>query len=62
MAKQLEDLLMERSTESQNRILKNAKTILEDTYLTELAEKAKSEKTIKLTLDDLRARGHKNRA
>lgn len=65
MAKKLEDLITERSFESQSRILENAKIILkdclaEDVYLKELAEKAKGQKTIKLTLDDLRA--HKNRA
>lgn len=67
MAKKLEDLIRERSPESQNRIIENAKIILndcltEDVHLTQLAEKAKGQKTIKLTLDDLRARVHKNRA
>lgn len=67
MAKKLEELLVERSIESQNRILGNAKIILkdclsDDVYITELAEKAKTEETIKFTLDDLRERVHKNRA
>lgn len=67
MAKKLEDLIRERSPESQNRIMENAKIILndclsEDVHLTELAEKAKGQKTIKVTLDELRARVHKNRA
>lgn len=67
MAKKLEDLIRERSTEGQNRIMENAKIILndclsEDVYLSELAEKVKVEKRIKLTLDELRARVHKNRA
>ncbi|WP_312210617.1 hypothetical protein [Acinetobacter variabilis] len=67
MAKKLEDLITERSPESQKRIMENAKIILndclaEDVHLTELAEKAKGQKTIKLTLDELRARVHKNRA
>lgn len=67
MAKKLEELLDARSSESRNRIVEDAKTILndylsKDVHLTELAEEAKSEKTIKLTLDELRARIHKNRA
>lgn len=67
MASKLEDLIRERSPESQNRIMENAKIILndclsEDVHLTELAEKAKGQKTIKVTLDELRARVHKNRA
>ena len=67
MAKKLEDLIRERSPESQNRVMENAKIILndclsEDVHSTELAEKAKRQKTIKLTLDELRARVHKNRA
>ncbi|WP_180008848.1 MULTISPECIES: hypothetical protein [unclassified Acinetobacter] len=67
MAKKLQELLDARSSESRNRIVEDAKTILndclsEDVHLTELAEKAKGQKTIKITLDDLRARVHKNRA
>lgn len=66
MAKKLEDIIRERSPESQNRIMENAKIILndclsEDVHLIELAKKAKGKKTIKLNLDDLRARIHKNR-
>lgn len=58
MAKKLQELLDARSSESQNRIMENAKIILndclsEDVHLTELAEKAKGQKTIKTTLDDL---------
>lgn len=67
MAKNLEELSMQRSIESQNRIFENAKIILKDSpkddvYLLQLAEKAKSEKTINITLDDLKAIAHKNRA
>ncbi|EZQ12538.1 hypothetical protein CL42_00805 [Acinetobacter sp. Ver3] len=67
MGKKLEDLIRERSPESQKRIMENAKIILndclwEDVHLTKLAEKAKGQKTIKLTLDELRARVHKNHA
>ena len=45
MAKKLEDLIRKRSPESRNRIMENAKIILndclsEDVHLTELAEKA----------------------
>lgn len=45
MGKKLEDLIRERSSESQKRIMENAKIILndclsEDVHLTELAEKA----------------------
>ena len=66
MAKKLQELLDARSPESRNRIMENAKIILndclsEDVHLTELAEKAKGQKTIKIILDDLRARVHKNR-
>ena len=66
LAKKLEDLIRERIPESQNRIMENAKIILtdclaEDVHLTELAVKAKGQKTIKITLDGLRARVHKNR-
>ncbi|WP_257226730.1 MULTISPECIES: hypothetical protein [unclassified Acinetobacter] len=65
MAKRLEELLDARSSESRKRIVEDAKIILndclsEDVLLTELAEKAKGQKTIKTTLDDLRARVHKN--
>ena len=47
--------------------MENAKIILNDCLaeyvpLTELAEKAKGQKTIKLTLDELRARVYKNHA
>ncbi|WP_257222222.1 hypothetical protein [Acinetobacter sp. YH12128] len=67
MAKKLEDLIRKRSPESRNRIMENAKIILndclsEDVHLTELAEKAKGQKTIKIILDNLRARVHKKRA
>ncbi len=46
MAKKLQELLDARSSESRNRIMENAKIILndclsEDVHLTELAEKAK---------------------
>lgn len=67
MAKKLEELLMQCSAEVQKQIMENAKIILndclaEDVHLMELAEKAKGQKTIKLTLDELRARVHKNHA
>ncbi|MCL6233238.1 hypothetical protein [Acinetobacter amyesii] len=66
MAKKLQELLDARSSESRNRIMENAKIILndclsEDVHLTELAEKAKGQKTMKIILDNLRARVHKNR-
>ena len=66
MVKKLPGLLESRSPDRQNRILENAKIILKDylmdeVYLLQLAEKAKSEETIRITLDDLRARVHKNR-
>ncbi|GEM_PF-4844309 len=35
--------------------------VMDEVYLLQLAEKAKSEETIRITLDDLRARVHKNR-
>ena len=67
MVKKLPELLDDRSPDSQNRILENTKIILKDcfmdeVYLSQLAGKAKSEETIRITLDDLRARVHKNRA
>lgn len=67
MVKKLPGLLESRSPDRQNRILENAKIILKDylmdeVYLFQLAEKAKSEETIRITLDDLRARVHKNYA
>lgn len=66
MAKKLQELLDARSSESQNRILQNAEIMLkdylsDDVHLKQLAEKAKGQKTIKITLDGLRARVHKNR-
>ncbi len=67
MAKRLEELLDARSSESRKRIVEDAKIILndclsEDVFLTELAEKAKGQKTIKTTLDDLQDQVHKNHA
>lgn len=67
MVKKIPEFLDGRSPDRQNRILENAKIILKDylideVYLLQLAEKAKSEKTIRITLDDLRARVHKNYA
>ncbi|WP_180173906.1 hypothetical protein [Acinetobacter sp. YH01024] len=66
MAKKLQELLDARSSESQNRILQNAEIMLkdylsEDVHLTELAEKAKGQKTIKIILDELQDQVHKNR-
>ncbi|MEN8991581.1 hypothetical protein ABD624_06380 [Avibacterium paragallinarum] len=66
MAKKLQELLDARSFESQNRILQNAEIMLkdylsEDVHLTELAEKAKGQKTIKIILDELQDQVHKNR-
>lgn len=66
MVKKIPEFLDGRSPDRQNRILENAKIILKDylideVYLLQLAEKAKSEETIRITLDDLRARVHKNR-
>ncbi|WP_180021794.1 hypothetical protein [Acinetobacter sp. YH16044] len=64
MGKKLEDLIRDRSSESQNRILENAQTMLNDCLSEDvhLAEKVKGQKTIKITLDGLRARVHKKRA
>ncbi|QIZ61759.1 hypothetical protein [Acinetobacter indicus] len=75
MVKKIPEFLEGRSPDRQNRILENAKIILKDylmdeVYLFQPAEKAKSEETIKakseetirITLDDLRARVHKNYA
>lgn len=58
------EFLEGRSPDRQNRILENTKIILKDcvmdeVYLLQLAEKAKSEETIRITLDDLRVRVHK---
>ena len=55
------------SIESQNRIFENAKIILndlvkEDIQLLKLAEEAKNDETVKMSLKELRARVHKNRA
>lgn len=66
MVKKIPEFLEGRSPDSQNRILENTKIILKDcvmdeVYLLQLAEKAKSEETIRITLDDLRVRVHKNR-
>ncbi|WP_158651079.1 hypothetical protein [Acinetobacter indicus] len=66
MVKKLPGLLESRSPDRQNRILENTKIVLKDcvmdeVYLLQLAEKAKSEETIRITLDGLRVRVHKNR-
>lgn len=66
MVKKIPEFLDGRSPDRQNRILENTKIILKDcvmdeVYLLQLAEKAKSEETIRITLDDLRVRVHKNR-
>ena len=63
MGKKLEDLIRDRSSESQNRILENAQTMLNDCLSEDvhLAEKAKGQKTIKFTLDELQDQVHKNR-
>lgn len=67
MAKKLEELLGMHSIENQNRIFENAKIILndlvkEDIQLLKLAEEAKNDETVKMSLKELRARVHKNRA
>ena len=67
MAKNLQEILGKRSLESQKRILEKANEILnnlvqEDRQLFKLAEEAKTEKTVKISINDLRARVHKNRA
>ncbi|WP_168416456.1 hypothetical protein [Acinetobacter indicus] len=64
--KKIPEFLEGRSPDRQNRILENTKIILKDcvmdeVYLLQLAEKAKSEETIRITLADLRVRVHKNR-
>ena len=66
MVKKIPEFLEARSPDRQNRILENTKIILKDcvmdeVYLLQLAEKAKSEETIRITLADLRVRVHKNR-
>ncbi len=66
MAKKLEELLGMHSIESQNRIFE-MKIILndlvkEDIQLLKLAEEAKNDETVKMSLKELRARVHKNRA
>ncbi|WP_227865902.1 hypothetical protein [Acinetobacter cumulans] len=67
MAKKLQELLDARSSESQNRILEDAKIILkdylaDDLHLKQLAEETKSEKARKIILDDLEDQAHKNYA
>lgn len=67
MAKNLQELLGKRSLESQKRILEKANEILnnlvqEDRQLLKIAEEAETEKTVKISINDLRARVHKNRA
>ncbi|MFV5403571.1 type III-B CRISPR module-associated protein Cmr5 [Acinetobacter sp. 228] len=67
MAKNLQELLGKRSLESQKRILEKANEILnnlvqEDRQLLKIAEEVETEKTVKISINDLRARVHKNRA
>src|SRR5690606_29126148 len=67
MAKNLQELLGKRSLESQKRILEKANKILnnlvqEDRQLLKIAEEVETEKTVKISINDLRARVHKNRA
>ena len=67
MAKNLQELLGKRSLESQKRILEKANEILnnlvqEDRQLLKIAEEVETEKTIKISSNELRARVHKNRA
>ncbi|WP_228130255.1 hypothetical protein [Acinetobacter sp. CIP 102136] len=67
MAKNLQELLGKRSLESQKRILEKANEILnnlvqEDRQLLKIAEEVETEKTIKISINELRARVHKNRA
>ena len=65
--KNLQELLGKRSLESQKRILEKANEILnnlvqEDRQLLKIAEEVETEKTVKISINDLRARVHKNRA
>lgn len=67
MAKNLRELLGKRSLESQKRILEKANEILnnlvqEDRQLLKIAEEAQTEETVKISLNELRARVHKNPA
>lgn len=67
MAKNLQELLGKRSLESQKRILEKANEILnnlvqEDRQLLKIAEEVETEKTVKISINDLRARVNKNRA
>lgn len=67
MAKNLQELLGKRSLESQKRILEKANEILnnlvqEDRQLLKIAEEAQTEETVKISLNELRARVHKNPA
>lgn len=67
MAKNLQEILGKRSLESQKRILEKANEILnnlvqEDRQLLKIAEEVETEKTIKISINELRARVHKNRA
>ncbi|MEQ1449207.1 hypothetical protein ABLT96_05405 [Acinetobacter lwoffii] len=67
MAKNLQEILGKRSLESQKRILEKANEILnnlvqEDRQLLKIAEEVETEKTVKISINDLRARVHKNRA
>lgn len=67
MVKNLQELLGKRSLESQKRILEKANEILnnlvqEDRQLLKIAEEVETEKTIKISINELRARVHKNRA
>lgn len=65
MSKKLEDLLQERSFESQKRILEKAQNLFntylyEDCELMKLAEQAKMDETVRVSIKALRTRTHKN--
>ena len=67
MAKNLQEILGKRILEIQKRILEKANEILnnlvqEDRQLLKIAEEVETEKTVKISINDLRARVHKNRA
>src|SRR5690606_18530012 len=67
VVKNLHELLGKRSLESQKRILEKANESLnnlvqEDRQLLKIAEEVETEKTVRISINDLRARVNKNRA
>src|SRR5690606_16685309 len=67
VVKNLHELLGKRSPKSQKRILEKANESLnnlvqEDRQLLKIAEEVETEKTVRISINDLRARVNKNRA